>query len=188
MDFITKHFSISGNNSLLKSKSIYILASEYCSSYTYTLLNSFIPYLCAVGKTLVIRSSDCISPQVIEHVNSNGGSCLIIYDTHSVNIRDNEIDALLKKDACCLLMSKNIDISERHIGELVAYVSTSLLLTESVSEYEFASITNSFLDLHKDIYVIPGSVYAITSRGTNYLIRSGATLVSDPSHINFDSY
>ena len=176
-----------GNKDILSKKSVYILASKFCTSYTNEILSTFIPYFCATNVALVIRYSDQISTKVLELLAELQGSCIIVYDTFTNLTSQGDIANLLKLNTCCFVFPKNIrNMAASNTIELLAMLYSCLLITESISSVEFSYSISCTLDLNKPVYVIPGSIYAKASQGSNFLIRNGATLVQNPLDVNFD--
>ncbi|MGC8819917.1 MAG: DNA-processing protein DprA [Fervidobacterium sp.] len=68
-------------------------------------------------------------------------------------------------------------------NRIISGISKGILVTEAGLD-SGALITAKFgIDQGKDIFSIPGDIFKPTSAGTNYLIRNGAFLVTDPSEI-----
>lgn len=176
-----------GNKDLLYNKSVYILASQFCTSYTYDSLSTFIPYFCATKTALVIRYSDILTAKVLELLTELPGTCIVVYDTFTDLSSQRNVARLLELNLCCLVFPKNIsNMTNNNIVELLAALYSCLLITESISAAEFMYNVSCTLDLNKSVYVTPGPIYAKASQGCNFLIRNGATLVQMPSDVNFD--
>lgn len=176
-----------GDKELLCSKSVYILASQFCTSYTHDILSTFIPYFCATKIALVLRYSDLLTAKVLALVTELSGSCIIVYDSFTDLSSQRDVAKLLQLNLCCLVLPKNIrHMTSNNADELLATLYSCLLITESVSPVEFSYSVSCTLDLNKPVYVTPGPIYAKASQGCNFLIRNGATLVQKPSDVNFD--
>lgn len=180
---IPDKFCILGNRNLLKAKSLYILASPFCTQYTYDILNTFVPSICAKNITLVIRRNDVIATQLLNYMLKFGGRFVILYDVDDKLIIHDSFLKTDKEDFCCILMPKS---DNREINEVLSLVAHSLLVTESLSYIEFLELVTFTLNEGKDIFAIPGSVFAKTSVGTNSLVKRGAISVTDFTDINFD--
>ncbi len=184
---LLNNFSLIGNKELLDSRSIYVLASQFYTSYTSAILSTFIPYFCASGIAILVRYSDAITPLILDIIERNTGTCMILYDKLTTIPSSGTIVKLLEKNACCLVIPKHAWLKDnKPVIELLATLYTGILITESVSAKEFNYSVSCTLDANKELFVIPGTIYTKTSQGTNYLIRRGATLIQRPSEVNFD--
>lgn len=68
-------------------------------------------------------------------------------------------------------------------NRIVAALSKAILVIEA-SEKSGSLITCDFaLDMNKDIFVVPGSIFSKTSKGKHELIKNGAILVDSPLDI-----
>jgi hypothetical protein len=184
---LTSAFNFIGNKDLLEHSSVYILASQFYTDYTRDVLSTFIPYFCATKVTLVLRYSDRLTSIVLELLSELQGSCIIVCDSFADLSSQRVIARLLELKLCCLVIPKNIrNITANNTIEFLATLYSCMLVTESISVIEFSYSITCTLDLNKSVYVIPGSIYAKASQGSNYLIRNGAILVTAPSDVNFD--
>lgn len=187
MQDLFSNLNFLGNKDLLYNKSVYILASEFCTSYTYDSLSTFIPYFCATKTALVIRYSDRLTAKVLELMTELPGSCIVVYDTFTDLSSQRDVARLLELNLCCLVFPKNIrNMTNSNIVELLAALCSCLLITESISAAEFMYNVSCTLDLNKPVYVTPGPIFTRASQGCNFLIRNGAALVQMPSDVNFD--
>jgi DNA processing protein len=68
-------------------------------------------------------------------------------------------------------------------NRIIAAMSDALLITEAAEKSGSLHTANFALELGKPVLAVPGSINSPTSRGTNNLIKSGATLVSGEQDI-----
>ncbi len=187
MHALFSSLSFLGNKDLLHYKSVYILATQFCTNYSYDCLSTFIPYFCATKIALAIRYSDRLTAKVLELLAELPGPCIIVYDAFTDLSSQRNVARLLELNLCCLVFPKNIrNMTNSNIVELLAALYSCLLITESISATEFRYNVACTLDLNKPVYAAPGPIYAKASQGCNFLIRNGATLVQMPSDVDFD--
>ncbi len=60
-------------------------------------------------------------------------------------------------------------------NSIMAAIGNAIVVIEAKQRSGVYYTVNAALDLGKEIYAVPGSIFSINSVGTNYLIRSGAT-------------
>lgn len=64
-------------------------------------------------------------------------------------------------------------------NRLIAALSQSLLVTEAGRRSGTMSTAEAAMDMGRNVYAVPGSIFSETSAGTNWLIANGAALIPD---------
>lgn len=68
-------------------------------------------------------------------------------------------------------------------NRIIAGLATAVLVVEAGLPSGTFSTADAALDAGRDVLAVPGSIYSPESRGSNRLIRQGATVVSDVSEL-----
>lgn len=63
-------------------------------------------------------------------------------------------------------------------NRLIAAIADSILVIEATQKSGCFTTAEAALELGKDVYAVPGSIFDYTSMGTNELIKQGAHLVN----------
>ena len=64
-------------------------------------------------------------------------------------------------------------------NRIIAALGTSLMVCEAGVPSGTFSTANAAVELNRNVYAVPGSVFSPTSRGTNMLLSQGAAVISD---------
>jgi len=64
-------------------------------------------------------------------------------------------------------------------NRLIAALSQALLVTEAGRRSGTMITAEAAMDIGRNVYAVPGSIFSPTSEGTNYLIANGAALITD---------
>lgn len=68
-------------------------------------------------------------------------------------------------------------------NKIIAGLSHALLVVEAPLKSGTSYTVNAMLDLGREVYAVPGSIFSNNSKGTNMLIKSGANMLLSPSEI-----
>lgn len=63
-------------------------------------------------------------------------------------------------------------------NEIIAALSTAILVCEAGERSGTASTAMAGIDIGREVYAFPGSIFSPESRGSNNLIRDGATIIA----------
>lgn len=63
-------------------------------------------------------------------------------------------------------------------NEIIAALSTALVVSEAGQRSGTSSTASKAFELGREVYAIPGSIFSPESRGSNELIRDGATIIA----------
>lgn len=102
------------------------------------------------------------------------------------------------KELMDAIIKKGCVISEYPIGtpplsgnfprrnRLISGLSHGIVVTEAARKSGSIITADVALEQGKDVYAVPGSIYSKTSQGTNWLLKQGARVLTDPEDILMD--
>lgn len=173
--------------------SLVVLGGSVCTEYGLQVTKSLVGNLAKQGINIVSGLETKISILALETSIFVGGRSIAYlgYGIDKVK-RNKSISRVIKR----LLESPRGKIyapfnkstkasrsSYINRDRLMIKESEGVLVIESVYGSRIFSAVEYALSLNKPIFSVPGSVFSYTSRGTNFLIKTGAVLVEDHSDV-----
>ena len=138
-------------------KKLYIYNNVEFSRYGKEVYNKIYNY---------ILTKDCINIDK-SYNNLYKDSNSLITNILNLNIKRNKIISFID-----INNNNNKNLSKK-VSELIAGISDILIIPESSINIEIGIITDIFLELGKDILVVPGNIYNPSSYYSNSLIKEG---------------
>ncbi len=181
-----------GNLKCLSQKSLAVVGSRNVSRYGRAVIDKFIPAL--VVEKVVIVSGFMYGVDTLAHeaTVAEGGVTVAVLASGLNQFYPPENDKLYTK----ILQQNGVIISEYEPeaktklwafpqrNRIVAGLSTLGVLVIEAGEKSGSLITANYgKEFGKKVFAVPGPITSPTSKGTNWLIKEGATLVTGPGDI-----
>lgn len=171
---------------LLQQKSIAIIGSRTMSQYGKDVLYDLIPQFVNAGFVIVSGLAAGIDSTAQELALKSNGKTIGILG-HGFNY--------LKRSNCYTLSKKMLNSGSGAVispfennvypqkytfvnrNHLIAALSDVVLVVEASKRSGTYHTVEAALELGKEVYAVPGSIFSYNSIGTNYLIKCGANLI-----------
>jgi DNA processing protein len=182
-----------GNPETLRSPSIAIVGSRLASPQGEKIAREFAKVFALSGLTVVsglARGIDAAAHQGALEATSNSQA--------TVAVVGHGIELIYPKTNCALkeaITSQGVVISELPLGaqpmpsnfprrnRLIAALSQGLWVVEAALKSGSLITARLALELGRDVFATPGSIFSEQSKGCHWLLRQGAKLVDCPQDI-----
>lgn len=159
--FVKGDFSILEN--MNKKKKVFIYKNKKFSEYGNKIYDSINSY---------ILTKDCFSIHILDCKNK----CNFI-EMIKVTNKKSDISFI---DICD---NENQNIKNKY-NSIIAGISDIMVIPEASFNIEINNMVEIYLELGKDILVIPGNIYSNTSYFSNILIKEGAEVILKNSDLD----
>lgn len=182
-----------GNKQILKQKGIAIVGSRKCSEYGKKVALQFAKSLSENGVNIISGLAVGIDTyahlgtlQVVECCGLNKGKTISVLGSGLDEIYPKENINLAKqiiKSGGCIISEYSIGTKPEKLNfpkrnRIISGLSKGVVIIEA-SEKSGSLITAEFaLEQGREVFAVPGSVFSLTSVGTNNIIKQGAKLVT----------
>ncbi|MFA5776311.1 MAG: DNA-processing protein DprA [Patescibacteria group bacterium] len=176
------------------TRSLAVIGSRNMSDYGKKVVWDFVPRLVSAGVTVVSGLAEGVDEEAQRAVLKAGGTTIGVLGFGILKIGD-----FSNKDLCRQIVEsqKGFLVSpfdpylaaskwtflERN--RFIAGLADALLVVEATQKSGCMSTVEAALELGKEVFVVPGSIFSYTSMGANELIKQGAHLVSNIDDIVF---
>ncbi len=152
---------ITTNNVKLNRKNVLLYYDNNFTNFSKKLTDYF---------SKIILSQNC---NVISKFSSQKLPIIKLY-----NIKKLEKNIEINEN--CIIFPNNIDVNE-----YIIYISDILIIIEASYNEDIVILTNSMLDIGKDIYVVPQTIFRRSSYFSNFLIKQGADIILNRGDLMF---
>ena len=176
-----------GNLELMNAKSIAIIGSRDYSNYGEKAAKDFSYNLA--------QNNICIISGLARGIDSFAHEACLVAGGKTIAVLGSGLDVIYPKENFGLfnkiILNDGLVVSEYPLGtkpqkqnfparnRIISGLSDGILVIEA-KEKSGTNITVDFaLEQGKDVFVVPGNIYSKTSNGTNFLIKEGATPVTN---------
>ncbi len=179
-----------GDKKLLREDKLAVVGSRKGSAYGWNCLERILPGVCAAGLAVVSGMAygiDSMAHKITlrekgKTIGVNAGGLLHLYPAGNRGV----IDKILEHG--CVISEFALDIVPRPFyfpirNRIIAGISKAILVVEAALKSGSLITARLGLDQNRDILAIPGNIDSPISKGTNYLIRQGARLVTGSADI-----
>jgi len=169
------------------TRSLAVIGSRTMSDYGKKVVWDFVPRLVSAGVTIVSGLAEGVDEESQRAVLKAGGATIGVLGFGVMKIGD-----FSNKDLCrqivesqkgflvspfdTYLSASKWTFLERN--RLIAGLADALLVVEATQKSGCMSTVEAALEIGKEVYVVPGSIFSYTSMGANELIKQGAHLVN----------
>ena len=184
-----------GNQLAWPTHSLAVIGSRNMSDYGRKVVWDFIPRLVVAGVTVVSGLAEGIDEEAQRAALKAGGTTIGVLGFGVMKLSD-----FSNKDLCRQVVEsqKGFLVSSFDPYEsaskwtflernrLIAGLADALLVVEATQKSGCMGTVEAALELGKEVYVVPGSIFAYTSMGANELIKQGACLINNVNDILSD--
>jgi DNA processing protein len=179
-----------GDLSVLDSPTIGVVGMRNPSSYGFMVTEKLCRDLLSYNFTIISGLARGVDTIVHQTVLKNDGKTAAIMGSGIDNIYPPENKKLASEIA-----ERGLLISEYMIGaipdpgnfprrnRIISGLSLGILVTEAGIKSGALITAYQALDQNREVFAVPGPINSRKSMGTNQIIRQGATLVQESSHI-----
>lgn len=179
-----------GNLPLLQSDCIAVVGTRHPSSYAERVVNSFVPAL-SYRYTIVSGFQKGVDQLAHHSAIESGGKTIAVLGT-GIDI-DYPSDS--QKLRQTFLSKSGLFISEfpphtppekgnfPRRNRIASGLATSVIVIEAAIQSGSLVTAKHAVEQGKDVYAVPGSVFAKYCEGTNYLLKQGAKVLTTPQDI-----
>lgn len=185
---------VKGHRGALDAQSLAIIGTRRYSAYGEQVIQRFLPAL--ISHQIVVVSGLAIGIDTLAHQTT--------VDHHgvTVGVLGSGIDIVApiqnQRLGAEIIQAKGCLISEFPVGtapatytfprrnRLIAGLAQAVLVVEAGIKSGTHITVNYCLEMGKEVYVIPGSIFNHASQGTNHLIKLGARMVTEPAEVVAD--
>lgn len=179
-----------GDFSVLWQPCVAIVGTRSASAYGKAVAQKFAERLCAAGVTILSGGAFGIDGAAHEGALQSGGATAAVLAT-GVDVvypsphrglfqRIRERGCLVSQFACGTKPERYRFLQR---NELVAALSTAVLVIEAPEKSGALHTAGRANDLSRDVFVVPGNISNPNFRGSHALIRDGAILVDHPDQV-----
>lgn len=169
------------------TKSLAVIGSRTMSSYGKKVAWDFVPRLVEAGYAIVSGLAEGIDEEAQKATLASGGVTVGVLGFGVQKLTDFSNKELGRQVVASkkgflvsgfepYLSASRWTFLERN--RLISALSDALLVIEASQKSGCLSTVEATLELGKDVYVVPGSIFDYTSMGANELIKQGAHLVN----------
>lgn len=170
-----------GNKNLLKTDCFAIVGSRQITSYGKMVTEKFTKDLVKVDFTIVSGLASGVDTVAHTTTVAEKGKTIAvlaggldeIYPATNTNLAEQIIknDGLLITETRCGKKAETYMFPIRN--RIIAGLSKGILITEAKEKSGVIHTKNYALEYGKDVYAVPGSIFSLTSLGTNRMIVNG---------------
>ena len=193
-DFPKKLFC-RGNTDLLLSECFAVVGTRKMTSYGRQAINHLVPSLVRVGFTIVSGLALGVDATAHESTLDAGGPTIAVLGSgvndDCIGPRSNFKLAMRILDQGGLILSEYESGNPAHKGtfpmrnRIISGLSVGTLVVEA-DEKSGSLITGRLAaEQNRDVFAVPGNIFSPLARGTNWLLKQGAKLVTSPDDILF---
>ena len=181
-----------GKDFFWSERSLAVIGSRNMSNYGKNVVWDFVPRLVKAGVAIVAGLAEGVDEESQKAALKTGGTTIGVLGFGIMKIADFSNKKLCKEivDSQKGFLVSPFDphttatkwtFLERN--RLIAALSDALLVIEATQRSGCISTVEAALELGKEVYVVPGSIFSYTSMGTNDLIKQGAHLITSVGDI-----
>jgi DNA processing protein len=167
-------------------KSIVVVGTRTMSNYGKDVINYFVPRLVEAGYTIVSGLALGCDSYAMQVTLRCGGRTIGVLG-YGINRIGKDYNSRFIRYVCdhpngVVVSPFSRDMHPKkytfiYRNSIMAAIGKSVLVVEAKAKSGVYYTVNAALDLGKEIYAVPGSIFCYNSVGTNGLIKEGAQLV-----------
>lgn len=167
--------------------SLAVIGSRNMSDYGKKVVWDFVPRLVNAGTTVVSGLAEGVDEEAQRAVLKVGGTTIGVLGFGVMKLGDFSNKELCRQVVESqkgflvspfdpYLIASKWTFLERN--RLIAGLADALLVVEATQKSGCMSTVEAALELGKEVFVVPGSIFSYTSMGANELIKQGAHLIN----------
>lgn len=184
-----------GNISTLKTNTISVVGSRKASNYGSSVIETLLPPALLEKLATVSGLAYGIDKKIHDLSLKVGGRTVavlaggldVIYPLDHTHLANKIVEAggLLLSEYPPLSRPKGYRFPIRN--RIIAGLSTATVVVEAAIKSGSLTTAKSAVDYNRDVFAVPGDITRLSSTGTNYLLQTGATPLTNPTQL-FDYF
>lgn len=192
LKYAPQQLNILGRITKADDKSIVVIGTRTMSNYGKDVINSFVPALVEEGFTIVSGLALGCDSYAQEVALRNGGRTVGVLGFGVNHVKGDYNYAFIKRvydsDRGVIVSpykrtTRPSKFTFIYRNSIMAAIGKAVLVIEARKRSGVFYTVNAALDLGKEVFAVPGSIFRYNSVGANDLLREGATPATVPEDV-----